>query len=71
MAVNSLAGVVSAGIAWIIGWLAEQAGLGRAMWFLLLGPISLALLIRPGHTNTPVNLPGAHEQETSLLSSMD
>ncbi len=47
MAVNSLTGVVSAGIAWIIGWLAGQVGLGSAMWFLLLGPLSLALLIRP------------------------
>jgi len=71
MAVNSLAGVVSAGIAWIIGWLAEQAGLGSVRWFLMLGPISLARLIRPGQTKTPADLPEAHEQETARVSSMD
>lgn len=71
MAVNSLAGIASAGIAWIIGWLAEQAGLGSAMWFLILGPISLVLLIRPGRAYTLTNPPGALEQETARLSSMD
>lgn len=71
MAVNSMTGVVSAGIAWFIGWLAEQAGLGNAMWFLLLGPISLALLARPSKRYKPVDNPNEPELEAIQSSSLD
>ena len=56
MAVNSLTGLISGGIAWFIGWLAEQIGLNNAMWFLLLSPISLVLLIRPQKKKTVLDL---------------
>jgi peptidoglycan/LPS O-acetylase OafA/YrhL len=45
MAVNALtafaAGAVSAGL----GYAAEQWGLDRAMWLLIVGPLALALLV--------------------------
>ena len=71
MAVNSLAGVVSAGLAWFIGWLAEQVGLGSAMWFLLLGPISLAVLIRPSRPRDPMGDANAPELEDHEGSALD
>ena len=64
MAVNSLTGLVSGGIAWFIGWLAEQIGLSSAMWFLLLSPISLVLLIRPQQEKPGVDLPEQREELT-------
>jgi FSR family fosmidomycin resistance protein-like MFS transporter len=47
MAVNSLAGVFGGALAWLVGWIASQAGLPIAMWLLLLGPLSLALFTPP------------------------
>jgi FSR family fosmidomycin resistance protein-like MFS transporter len=44
-AISSLAGLVSGGLAWLIGWVASQAGLPAAMWILLLAPFSLALFV--------------------------
>jgi len=43
MAINSLSGLLGGGLVWLVGWIAELAGLPAAMWLLLLGPISLAL----------------------------
>lgn len=71
MAVNSLTGVISAGIAWFIGWLAEQAGLGNAMWLLLLGPISLALLIHPSRDNALAYNSHPQDLDTPEGSSLD
>lgn len=71
MAVNSLTGFVSAGIAWFIGWLAEQFGLGNAMWFLLLGPLSLAILVRPSQAHTPADNPNDPELEALQGTSLD
>jgi len=65
MAVNSLTGLISGGIAWFIGWLAEQIGLNNTMWFLLLSPISLVLLIRPQKEITSMDLPKDCEERTS------
>ncbi|MBN2147462.1 MAG: MFS transporter [Anaerolineales bacterium] len=45
MALNSVFGLTAGGIAWLIGWIAAQAGLPAAMWVLLLGPLSLALFV--------------------------
>lgn len=47
MAITSLAGIVSGGLAWLVGWLAGAAGLPAAMWLLLLGPLSLFLFVPP------------------------
>lgn len=71
MAVNSMTGVVSAGIAWFIGWLAEQAGLGNAMWFLVLGPISLVFLARSSQANKPAYNPNEPELDVSQGTSLD
>jgi FSR family fosmidomycin resistance protein-like MFS transporter len=49
MAINSLAGVVGGGMAWLVGWVAAQAGLPAAMWLLLLGPVCLVLFV-PRHS---------------------
>jgi FSR family fosmidomycin resistance protein-like MFS transporter len=43
-AISSLTGLLGGGMAWLVGWIATQTGLPAAMWLLLLGPISLALL---------------------------
>jgi hypothetical protein len=40
-----LAGLFNGLIPWLVGWVAERAGLPVAMWLLLLGPLSLALLV--------------------------
>lgn len=45
MAVGSLAGFAGGAMIWLIGWVAGQAGLTTAMWLLLIGPVSLALLV--------------------------
>lgn len=44
-ALNSLSGVISGGIPWVIGLAATQWGLEQAMWLLLLGPLGLILFI--------------------------
>lgn len=49
MALNSLAGLAGGGIAWLVGWVAGQAGLPAAMWLLLLGPVCLVLFV-PRHS---------------------
>jgi hypothetical protein len=49
MAIHSVVGVLGGGIAWLVGWVAAQAGLPVAMWLLLLGPICLVLFV-PRHT---------------------
>jgi FSR family fosmidomycin resistance protein-like MFS transporter len=51
MAINSLVGVLGGGIAWLVGWVAAQAGLPAAMWLLLLGPVCLVLFV-PRHLQT-------------------
>ena len=48
MAINSVVGVLGGGIAWLVGWVAAQAGLPAAMWLLLLGPVCLVLFV-PRH----------------------
>jgi FSR family fosmidomycin resistance protein-like MFS transporter len=56
MAVSSLAGLAGSFQAWLVGWLASQVGLGLAMWFLLLGPLSLILFVpRPQTGPAKVN----------------
>ncbi len=45
MALNSVVGVLGGGIAWLVGWVAAQAGLPAAMWLLLLGPVCLVLFV--------------------------
>jgi FSR family fosmidomycin resistance protein-like MFS transporter len=45
LALGTLGGVLGSGLAWLVGWLAEQAGLPAAMWLLLLGPVSLVLFV--------------------------
>ncbi len=45
MAINSVFGLVGGGIAFLIGWVAAQAGLPAAMWILLVGPLSLVLFM--------------------------
>jgi len=48
MAIHSVVGVFGGGIAWLVGWVAAQAGLPAAMWLLLLGPVCLVLFV-PRH----------------------
>jgi FSR family fosmidomycin resistance protein-like MFS transporter len=48
MAISSVAGVLGGGMAWLVGWVAAQAGLPAAMWLLLLGPLCLVLFV-PRH----------------------
>ncbi len=45
MTINSFTGLLAEGIAFMIGWVAAQAGLPAAMWILLLGPVSLVLFV--------------------------
>jgi FSR family fosmidomycin resistance protein-like MFS transporter len=40
-AVDSLLGVISGAIPWVVGWTASQVGLQSAMWLLLAGPLAL------------------------------
>jgi FSR family fosmidomycin resistance protein-like MFS transporter len=49
MAIHSVVGVLGGSIAWLVGWVAAQAGLPAAMWLLLLGPLCLVLFV-PRHT---------------------
>ena len=49
MALNSVAGLAGGGMAWLVGWVAAQAGLSAAMWLLLLGPVYLVLFV-PRHS---------------------
>lgn len=52
MAVTSAAGLAGSALVWLVGWMAEQAGLPAAMWLLLLGPICLVLFVpRPAASN--------------------
>ena len=44
-AINSLLGVVSGAIPWLVGWTANQVGLQSAMWLLLAGPLALILWV--------------------------
>lgn len=44
-AVDSLLGVVSGAIPWLVGWAASQVGLQSAMWLLLAGPLALLLWV--------------------------
>ncbi len=60
-AINSLTGLVSGAIPWLVGLAAEQFGLPTAMWLLALGPICLILF-------TPRAAPGAPK---GLLASDD
>jgi FSR family fosmidomycin resistance protein-like MFS transporter len=46
MAVTSLAGLLGGALIWLVGWVAEAAGLPAAMALLLLGPVSLVLFVR-------------------------
>jgi FSR family fosmidomycin resistance protein-like MFS transporter len=54
LALGTITGVLGSGMAWLVGWVAGEAGLPTAMWLLLLGPVSLALFVpragkvRPG-----------------------
>ncbi len=52
MAINSVFGLLSGGIAFLVGWVAAQAGLPAAMWLLLAGPICLVLFV-PRHNPLP------------------
>jgi hypothetical protein len=45
MAINSVMGLVGAGLVWLIGQTAESAGLATAMWLLLAGPLALMWLV--------------------------
>ncbi len=52
MAMNSVFGLLAGGIAFLVGWVAAQAGLPAAMWLLLAGPICLVLFV-PRHNPLP------------------
>ncbi len=45
MAINSIAGILGSIFVSMIGLIANQVGLSAAMWFLLLGPVSLLLFM--------------------------
>jgi FSR family fosmidomycin resistance protein-like MFS transporter len=45
LALGTFAGVLGSGLAYLVGWIANQAGLPAAMWLLLLGPLSLAVFV--------------------------
>lgn len=49
MAIHSVVGVLGGGLAWLVGWVAAQAGLPAAMWLLLLGPVCLVLFVPRQH----------------------
>lgn len=52
MAIGSVVGLLGGGLAWLVGWVASQAGLPAAMWLLLFGPLSLVLFVpraQPAH----------------------
>ncbi len=52
-AISSVAGALSSGAAWFVGWVAAQLGLPVAMWLLLLGPLSLSLFVPPPASESP------------------
>jgi len=52
MALVSLAGILGGLLTWLLGWIAEQAGLPAALWLLLIGPISL-LAFLPKESASP------------------
>ncbi len=54
MAVNSIIGLLSGGVAFLIGWVAARAGLQSALWILLAGPICLILFVPKYHPKTLV-----------------
>lgn len=45
MALSSLGGLAGGALAWLIGWVAGQAGLETALWLLLAGPVCLVLWV--------------------------
>ena len=45
MAITSAAGLIGGILVWIIGIVANQAGLSNAMWLLLVAPLALALFV--------------------------
>jgi len=45
MAINSVMGLLQAGMVWLIGQTAESLGLPAAMWLLLAGPLALIWLV--------------------------
>ena len=45
MAIGSVVGLLGGGLAWLVGWVASQAGLPAAMWLLVFGPVSLVLFV--------------------------
>jgi MFS transporter, FSR family, fosmidomycin resistance protein len=56
LAVDNIFGLISSFLPLVLGLLAENLGLGAAMWFLLIGP--LALLIGIPRRHNPVNVEG-------------
>jgi fucose permease len=44
-ALTSISGPIGAGMAWVIGWTAQQAGIGPALLIVLLSPIALAAFV--------------------------
>ncbi len=53
-AVGSVAGLLTGGLSWLVGWTAARAGLQAAMWLLLLGPLSLLFFLpRTGRQPQP------------------
>jgi len=52
-AIGSVAGPLTGGLSWLVGWVAAQAGLQAAMWLLLLGPLSLLLFLPRTNSQPP------------------
>jgi FSR family fosmidomycin resistance protein-like MFS transporter len=52
-ALSSISGLLGGPLVWIVGLIANQAGLPAAMWLLLLGPLSLALFVREDRPEDP------------------
>ncbi len=68
MAINSVIGLLSGAIAFLIGWVAARAGLQAALWILLAGPLCLVLFVPP-HAPAPSTSPDTGSpQETGGLS---
>ncbi len=44
-ALGSISGPISAGLGWLVGWAAQQAGIGAAMLIILASPLGLAVLV--------------------------
>jgi fucose permease len=45
LALDSIGGLTAGGLRWLVGWVANLAGLPTAMWLLLLAPVSLILFV--------------------------